>query len=83
MGFRFYRRIRLLPGVRLNLGSRSASVSVGQRGSWLTFGRRRRSASVGLPGTGLRYTSGARWVLWLVAAVIVVRLLWVLVRQSH
>jgi len=57
MGFRFYRRVRLLPGLRVNLSKGGASLSVGRVGSWLTFGGRRKpSVTLGLPGTGLRYT---------------------------
>ena len=55
MGFRFYRRIRILPGVSLNLGKKGASVSVGPRGAKMTFGSRGARMSVGLPGTGMRY----------------------------
>ena len=58
MGLRFYRRLPLLPGVRLNLGTRSASVSFGFRGAWYTVGSHgRRTATLGWPGTGLRYTA--------------------------
>ena len=58
MGLRFYRRVHLLPGVRLNFGTRSASVSFGVRGAWLTLGPHgRRTATLGWPGTGLRYTT--------------------------
>lgn len=57
MGFRFSRRVRILPGVRVNFGKTGASVSVGRRGSWLTFGKRGTRATVGLPGTGLSYTT--------------------------
>jgi hypothetical protein len=57
MGFRFYRRVRLFPGLRVNLSKSGASLSVGRRGSWLTFGGKRKpSVTLGLPGTGLRYT---------------------------
>jgi hypothetical protein len=31
MGFRFRRSIKVLPGIRLNLGKRSASMSLGVR----------------------------------------------------
>jgi hypothetical protein len=55
MGFRFQRRRRLLPGVQLNLGKRSASVRVGRRGAGVTLGRRGLSASLSLLGTGLGY----------------------------
>jgi hypothetical protein len=58
MGFRFNRRIRIriLPGVRINLGKSGVSTSIGGRGAWLTFGRRSTRATVGLPGTGLSCT---------------------------
>jgi hypothetical protein len=57
MGFRAYRRVRLFPGMRVNLSKAGASLSVGRRGSWLTFGGKRKpSVTLGLPGTGLRYT---------------------------
>jgi len=53
MPFRFWRRIRIAPGVTLNLSKGGASVSVGRRGAHLTAGRRGRRATVGIPGTGL------------------------------
>jgi len=56
MGLRFYRRIRIAPGLRINLSKRGASVSAGGRGHWLTFGPRGERATIGLPGTGLSYT---------------------------
>ncbi|MBS0374915.1 MAG: DUF4236 domain-containing protein [Proteobacteria bacterium] len=56
MGFRFSRRIRVLPGVRINLSKSGVSTSVGTRGAWLTFGKRGTRATVGLPGTGISYT---------------------------
>ena len=55
MGFRFFRRIRIAPGVSINLGKRGASVSVGPRGAKMTFGSRGVKSSVGIPGTGIRY----------------------------
>jgi hypothetical protein len=57
MGFRFNRRVSILPGIRVNFGKTGASLSVGRRGSWFTFGRRGTQATVGLPGTGLSYTT--------------------------
>ena len=40
MGLRFQKRIRVLPGVRVNVGLRGVSTSVGVRGASLTFGKR-------------------------------------------
>jgi hypothetical protein len=55
--FRFRRSIKLLPGVRLNFGKKSASISVGTRGASYTIGTRGSRTTVGIPGTGLSYTS--------------------------
>lgn len=58
MSLRFYRRVHVLPGVRVNLSMRGASVSFGHRGAWYTMGANgRRTATLGWPGTGLRYTT--------------------------
>lgn len=57
MGFRFSRRLRILPGLRLNVSKSGVSTSIGRRGAWLTLGRKGTRATVGLPGTGLSYTS--------------------------
>ena len=57
MGFRFSRRIRILPGVRLNLSKSGVSTSIGGHGAWLTFGKRGTRATVGIPGTGLSYST--------------------------
>ena len=80
MGFRFQRRIRLLPGIRLNLSKGGISMSLGRRGAWATFGRGRQRTSVGLPGTGLSYTEtsrseapaarGGRWWIVLIALAV-------------
>jgi len=52
MGFRFQRRIKIAPGVRLNLSKSGISTSVGGRGLTLNS---RGTATVGIPGTGLSY----------------------------
>ena len=57
MGLRFQKRIRILPGVRVNVGLRGVSTSVGVRGASLTVGKRGVHANVGAPGTGLSYRS--------------------------
>ncbi|HEY2772459.1 MAG TPA: DUF4236 domain-containing protein [Candidatus Binatia bacterium] len=54
--FRFRRSIKLLPGIRLNIGKKSSSVSVGVRGAHVTFGKTGTRTTVGVPGTGLSYT---------------------------
>src|SRR5436309_4100793 len=57
MGFRFYRRVRLFPGVSVNLSRSGPSLSVGVRGAHLTVGKRGVTRTVGIPGTGIFYTS--------------------------
>ena len=53
---RFMKRIRLFPGIRLNLGKRGASVSVGPRGLTTTLGSSGIRQTVGGPGTGLSWS---------------------------
>jgi hypothetical protein len=55
MGFRFSKRIALLPGVRVNVSKSGASLSVGPRGASVTMGKRGVYGNVGLPGSGLSY----------------------------
>jgi Protein of unknown function (DUF4236) len=55
LGFRFSRRIKIAPGIRVNIGLKGASVSVGPRGASNTAGRNGIYANAGIPGTGLSY----------------------------
>lgn len=56
MGFRFRRTLKILPGVRLNLTHRSASVRLGPRGAGYTISSTgRHTVSAGIPGTGISY----------------------------
>jgi hypothetical protein len=56
MGLRFQRRIKVFPGVRINLSKSGGGVSVGGRGAHFGIDSRgRRYTSVGLPGTGLSW----------------------------
>ena len=56
MTFRFQRRIRIAPGIRVNLGKRGASLSVGPRGLSTTVGTRGVRRTVSLPGTGMSWS---------------------------
>lgn len=62
MALRFFRRIRLAPGLSLNLSKRGGSLSFGPPGLKYTVGTSGTRRTVGLPGTGLYYTEhgGAR-----------------------
>lgn len=58
MGLRFRKSFKIAPGVRINVGKKSAGLSIGGKGvrySVNTSGRR--TASAGIPGSGLYYTS--------------------------
>lgn len=55
MGFRFSKRITIVPGVRLNISGSGVSASVGPRGLSMTMGRNGTYLNAGLPGTGLSY----------------------------
>ena len=62
MGYvRFFRRVRLAPGVSLNLSASGPSVSFGVRGAHVTVGKTGVRQTVGIPGTGLFYTSREGW----------------------
>jgi hypothetical protein len=56
MGLRFRSSIRLAKGVRLNLGKKGASLSLGGNGMTVNLSRKGAKATLGLPGTGLSYT---------------------------
>jgi len=56
MGLRFQRRVKLLPGVHLNLSMSGVGVSVGGRGAHIgVTARGQRYTSVGLPSTGISW----------------------------
>jgi tetratricopeptide (TPR) repeat protein len=57
MGFRFFKRLNILPGVQLNLSKSGGSVSIGPQGAKLTLGSSGGRVTFGMPGTGLFYTT--------------------------
>lgn len=58
MGLRFRKSIKIAPGLKINLNKDSVSATVGKRGAHYTINSKgKRTASVGIPGTGLSYTS--------------------------
>ena len=57
MALRFNWRIRMLPGLWLNLSKGGVSTSIRGRGAWLRFGKLGVRTTVGVPGTELWYTS--------------------------
>lgn len=57
MGFRFRRRIKLVPGVTLNVSKSGITTTVGRRGASVTLGNGKRRYNVGIPGTGISYSA--------------------------
>ncbi|MGI0490008.1 DUF4236 domain-containing protein [Pantanalinema rosaneae CENA516] len=55
MAFRFRRSMKIMPGVRLNLSKRGASVSLGPKGMKHTIGPGGRRTTVGVPGSGFSH----------------------------
>ena len=55
--FRFYRRLRIFPGLSVNLSKSGPSLTVGMRGAHVTVGSSGVRRTVGIPGTGIYYTS--------------------------
>lgn len=53
MAWSFRRRIKIAPGVHLNLSKSGVSTSVGPRGAKLTVGPRGTFVNTGIPGTGI------------------------------
>src|SRR6476659_1954884 len=53
MALRFSKRIRIAPGLTLNLSKSGISASVGVTGAKITIGPRGVRRTVGIPGTGL------------------------------
>ncbi len=61
MGFRLQRRVRIAPGLTMNISKRGVGMSVGPRGAKVSVGPRGRRESVGIPGTGMRYEVRQDW----------------------
>ena len=50
MGFRFQKRLSILPGVRINLSKGGVSTSLGPRGADVNIGRNGVTTNAGIPG---------------------------------
>jgi hypothetical protein len=80
MGFRFRKRIRILPGFRINLSKTGISTSLGGKGLTVNVRNDNVKTTVGLPGTGLSYSAttksgGSLFWLVLIAAVVALMVL--------
>lgn len=57
MPFRFFRRLKLAPGISINLSKSGPSLSIGPRGAKFTIGPHGTRTTLGIPGTGLSYST--------------------------
>ena len=57
MGFRFQKRIKILPGITINLSKSGLSTSLGPRGAKVTLGHGKTRTTIGIPGSGISQTS--------------------------
>lgn len=55
---RFQKRIKILPGVRINLSKSGISTSLGRPGATVNIGAKGSKFTGGIPGTGLSHTVG-------------------------
>ena len=56
MGFRYRKRITIMPGVKVNISKKGlSSVSIGKPGATLNVGKQGVHGTVGVPGTGMSY----------------------------
>lgn len=57
MGLRFNKRIKICKGLSVNINKDSVGLSIGTKGARYTINSKgRKTATVGVPGTGLYYT---------------------------
>lgn len=60
MGLRFRKSFKVAPGVKVNLGKKSSSVTFGGKGMHYTVNSKGKTTkSVGIPGTGIYYTESS------------------------
>jgi hypothetical protein len=76
MSLRFWRRVRVVPGLRVNLSRSGASLSIGRRGAWYTTGPRCRRVTAGwaekLPPVAATPQGRRTWVVLLMLVVLAV-----------
>jgi len=61
VGIRVRKSIKIAPGVNLNLGKKSAGISFGTKGARYSINSSgRKTATVGIPGTGISYSASSR-----------------------
>ncbi|MGF1878807.1 DUF4236 domain-containing protein [Photobacterium frigidiphilum] len=56
MGFKFRKRIKIAPGININLSKSGVSASVGKPGATVNIGKNGVKGTVGIPDSGLSYS---------------------------
>ncbi len=60
MGFKFRKSFKIAPGIKFNVNKKSVGFTFGKRGAHFTINSKgKRTTSIGIPGTGLSYTSSS------------------------
>ena len=59
MGLRFRKRIKILPGLWLNLSKSGISTSIGGKGVTVNLKNGKSKATISIPGTGLSYSENS------------------------
>ena len=60
MGFRFHKRLRIIPGLWINLSKKGGSLSVGGRGATINVNTDGHQETVGRPGSAVSYRTKRR-----------------------
>ena len=72
MGFRFRKKVKIAPGIDLNLTKKGiSSTSVGKKGATFNLSKKGIKQTIGLPGTGLHYQTDKSTPAWLYIAIAV------------
>ncbi|MGP7733598.1 DUF4236 domain-containing protein [Oceanimonas smirnovii] len=56
MGFKFRKRIKIAPGLHVNVSKSGVSTSLGKPGATINIGKKGVKSTVGIPGSGLSYS---------------------------
>lgn len=56
MGFKFRKRVKIAPGVNLNIGKKGVSTSLGGNGATVNISKRGVKTTVGIQGTGMSWS---------------------------
>lgn len=61
MAFRFQKRIKIAPGIRLNISKSGVSASIGGRGGTVNLNTKGVRTTVGITGTGMSWSKQSGW----------------------